>query len=280
VPPWVQAPSADVCVARSPSQIRTRNTRSGSLEILRAMRRASLVFVALIALLPNPAQAAEPAKPTFAAIVEKPSYQLTRCALSCAARDIVGPSISSLVVGLRRAPSSAGITPRKPRLVLQSGQDDDVRVWNAAFSDGPDPRLTVGGVDGTPPGRYSGSLIADVTRDGAAFAIPIGLDVRYGPEGPLTVLILSVLAGALLGWVLDQRPKVQFKRSADELRARIVGLPAGEREILLPLWTGSGMSEATHRRPRSSPRSRRAPTRSPAAVTRRTTRSAHARRRR
>ncbi len=200
------------------------------------MRHRSLVVVVSIGLLASPAQADEPAKPKFVPMVEKPSYQRTRCTPSCAARDIGGPAASKLVVAVRRVPSSATIRPTEPRLVLQRDQDDDVRTQDAKFNDGEVPAIEVDAVDELPAGSYNGSVVADVPG-GEPLAVPVALDVRDGPEGALALLILSVAAGALLGLLLEQRPKAKFKKSADALRTRIAALPSEEREILLPLWT-------------------------------------------
>jgi len=206
------------------------------------MWRSSLTAATLIAALAAPAAAEEPATPTFSPIVEKPAFQFTKCAVWCWARDVVGPTTSSVVVALRRVPTAEEIEPSDSRLALQSNHDDDVRTLPGVFekrasaatqdSITVDPKLSE-----LPPGHYSGSLIFDVSSGANPVAVPVGLDVRLGPELPLFVLIASVFAGALLGLLLDQRPKAKFKKSADALRERIASLPAEEQEILFPLWT-------------------------------------------
>jgi hypothetical protein len=206
------------------------------------MWRSSLVAATLIATLAAPAAAEEPEKPTFSPIVEKPAFQFTKCALWCWARDAVGPTTSSVVVALRRVPTAEVLKPTGLRLALQSGQDDDVRTLPGVFeertSDATQDSITVDPkLSELPPGTYSGALIFDVSSGASPVAVPVGLDVRLGPELPLFVLIASVFAGALLGLILDQRPKAKFKKSADALRERIDSLPAEERDILLPLWT-------------------------------------------
>jgi hypothetical protein len=206
------------------------------------MWRSSLVFAMLIATVPAPASADEPAKPTFAPIVEKPAFQFTKCALWCwAARDVVGPSTSSVVVVLRRVPTAEEIEPADERLALQSGQDDDVRTLPGTFekraSAATQDRVTVDPkLSALPPGHYSGSLVFDVSSGADPVAVPVELDVRLGPELPLVVLIGSVFLGALMGWGLSQQPKVKFKKSAEALRDRIAGVPDREKRVLLPLW--------------------------------------------
>lgn len=198
------------------------------------MRHPLLVLALLLSLALPPAALAK-AQPTFAPVVAEPSLKLTNCAVICPLRDVLAGSDQNLVVALRPTPPAPTLTADDAQLVLQGDHHHAVRVLDGHFDADPD-RVTMATGGALPADHWTGSLLIDPSSGADEVAIPIAIDVREGPDGPLAALVLSVLLGYLISRVFGALPKARFRRKARQLRGAILLKPAVERAVLLPAW--------------------------------------------
>jgi len=184
-----------------------------------------------------------PKLPSLAPVVDKASREVTNCSTACWLRNGLTTSNQSLAVALRHIGPPGNAAPVAARLVLQGAHHGEIRVFrgksvtvDAAGGAETEDTISVELINALPPDHYTGALLMDVSTGADQVVQPVDIQVRAGPFWPLMLLIGAVVAGGLITWLLSMRPKVQFRNSADRLRARIDNLPESERSILLPLW--------------------------------------------
>jgi len=188
-----------------------------------------LIAVALTGPAPASAQdsSKEPAAPSFA-----PVAKTTK-------RAVTGGG-DRVVIALRRTGPPGRPRPVAPRLVLQGEHHAAVeviagRAVSYQRGTGGQHEIAIELGHGLEPDHWTGALIFRVAGADPVTA-GIDLDMRSGPELPLVVLAASVVAGAVLTWLLAQRPKARFARNAEQLRVVIAQRPETERAVLEPLW--------------------------------------------
>jgi len=183
-------------------------------------------------------------EPALTGVTDKTTSRLTNCWQFCVFRNILEGDRHHLVtISLHQTGSPPEVSPTHPYLTLQGDHSGETLVLS-----GPIFNFTASGVDSAPDqltvdlgdhlnaDHYSGAVVAGLSSGTNQLVLPVDLQVRDDPLWPTILLLISVGAGALITLLFNQRPKAQFRSSAEKLGNQINALPESERDVLVPLW--------------------------------------------